>query len=152
MCWPHDIDLWVERNNGRTLTLYDLGRIPWSIRAGFTAVLRRRGWGMTVAGSSVRYRRRIRAFDRFEMRTRAVGWDARFVYSEQSMWRPDGVCANHVLIRSALTSPDGIVPPEEFAAEMGIDRASPPLPAWVAAWVEADATRPWPPMQPGPAG
>ena len=25
--------------------------------------------------------------------------------------------------------------------------AAPPLPGWVRAWIEADAARPWPPMQ-----
>ena len=26
-CLPWDLDLWMELNNGRTLTLYDMGRI-----------------------------------------------------------------------------------------------------------------------------
>ena len=34
ICWPWDIDLWMELNNGRTLTLFDLGRIPLAIRTG----------------------------------------------------------------------------------------------------------------------
>ena len=33
-CWPWDLDPWVELNNGRTLTLYDLGRIPMAQRTG----------------------------------------------------------------------------------------------------------------------
>ena len=28
ICWPWDLDMWMELNNGRTLTLYDLGRVP----------------------------------------------------------------------------------------------------------------------------
>ena len=32
MCLPWDIDLWMELNNGRTLTLYDLGRLPLAKR------------------------------------------------------------------------------------------------------------------------
>ena len=27
ICWPWDIDLFAEMNNGRVLTLYDLGRM-----------------------------------------------------------------------------------------------------------------------------
>jgi len=26
-CWPQDIDLFIEMNNGRILTIFDLGRI-----------------------------------------------------------------------------------------------------------------------------
>ncbi|MET4101349.1 acyl-CoA thioesterase FadM [Roseovarius sp. MBR-78] len=147
-CLPWDIDLWRELNNGRTLTLYDLGRIPLAGRVGLIAVLRRKRWGLTMAGASVRYRRRIRVFERVEMRSRLVGWDARFLYIEQSMWSRDGQCANHILYRSAVTGRGGIVPPGDVLAALGqADLAAPPLPGWVRAWIEADDARPWPPMQ-----
>lgn len=146
ICWPWDLDFWFELNNGRTLTLYDLGRVPAANRMGLTRVLAKKRWGMTVAGSTVRYRRRVRAFDRITMRTRGVGWDSRFIYVQQSMW-VRGECTSHVLIRMAVTGKTGIVPPAEVMAAMGHDTVSPPLPEWVGAWIMADAARPWPPMQ-----
>ena len=39
LCLPWDIDIWMELNNGRTLTLYDLGRIPLGQRTGLVPVL-----------------------------------------------------------------------------------------------------------------
>lgn len=146
-CWPWDLDPWVELNNGRTLTLYDLGRIPMAIRTGIIHTLRDNGWGITVAGNSVRYRRRIRALHRFTMVSRTIGWDARFLYIEQSMWRR-GECCNHMLLRGAITGPQGIVPPARLMQAAGHDAASPALPDWVAAWIAADAQRPWPPVLP----
>ena len=163
-CWPHDIDLWMELNNGRTLTLYDLGRLVLFHRTGLVPVMRKHGWAGTVAGSSVRYRRRIRMFDRIEMRSRLIGWDHRFVYVEQSMWRPQGDCANHILLRTAVTrvppaagkgsgkgavtgaaaGAGGLVPTAEVARAVG-EPVSPPLPGWVGAWIAADDERPWPP-------
>jgi len=147
ICLPWDIDIWMELNNGRTLTLYDLGRIPLAVRTGLARVLRRNRWGLTMAGASVRYRRRIRMFETVTMRSRALGWDDRFLYVEQSMWKADGGCANHILYRAAVTGPAGIVAPAEVARALGIGPAPPPLPAWVAAWIAADAQRPWPPAQ-----
>lgn len=144
VCWPWDLDLWVELNNGRTLTLYDLGRIPLVMRMGIVRTLRRRGWGITVAGNTLRYRRRVRMFDRVEMRSRCIGWDARFFYIEQSMWRGDD-CTSHMLLRSAITSPEGIVAPEQVLAAMGVAARGPDLPGWVKDWIAADARRPWPP-------
>ena len=144
VCWPWDLDLWVELNNGRTLTFFDLGRIPLAVRTGLAGVLRRKRWGITVAGNTVRYRRRVRMFDRLEMESRCIGWDARFIYMEQSMWR-HGECTSHMLLRSAVTSASGIVPVSEVLAELGVEQESPELPAWVRAWIAADATRTWPP-------
>jgi len=143
-CWPQDIDPWMELNNGRTLTLYDLGRLPLGARTGLHKVLKAKGWGMTVAGNSLRYRRRVRMFDVVEMRSRCIGWDHRFIYMEQSMWK-GGDCTSHMLIRSAVTSKAGIVPPKDVLSALGQPVESPLLPDWVQGWIAADATRPWPP-------
>lgn len=150
ICWPWDLDPWIELNNGRTLTLFDLGRIPMARRTGLVGILRRNRWGITVAGNSTRYRRRIRMFDRFTMVSFVVGWDQRFVYMEQSMWKR-GECCNHMLLRSAITSDQGIVPPARLMEALGRPPDSPSLPAWVDAWIAADAQRPWPPEIPDEA-
>jgi len=147
ICLPWDIDLWKELNNGRTLTLFDLGRIPLGQRVGLLEVLKGNSWGLTVAGASVRYRRRIRMFETIEMRSRAVCWDDKFTYIEQSMWKRSGECANHILLRTAVTGASGIVPPAQVMAELGPQASCPKAPDWVAAWIAADAERPWPPMQ-----
>ena len=143
-CLPWDLDPWVELNNGRTLTLYDLGRLPLARRTGIEAMLRQKGWGLTVAGSTTRYRRRVTVFARMDMHTRCIGWDNRFLYIEQSMWRGEE-CMSHVLIRKAIVSKAGIVAPADLASAMGASPESPPLPDWVQAWIAAEALRPWPP-------
>ncbi len=150
ICWPWDLDPWNELNNGRTLTLYDLGRVPMLWRSGLIEVLRHKGWGFTVAGASVRYRKRVRNLARFRMRSRVIGWDARFFYMEQSIWLGNGDCANHILLRMAVAGPDGIVPPAQVVQAAGEDPGSPPIPPWVTAWIDAEAQRPWPPMQEAP--
>jgi acyl-CoA thioesterase FadM len=148
LCWPWDLDPWVELNNGRTLTLYDLGRLPLGHRTGIHRVLKAQGWGMTVAGSSVRYRRRVTVFSQLMTCSRCLGWDDRFLYTEQSMWQ-GADCASQVLIRSAIVSKAGIVPPSDLAKATGASTVSPELPDWVKAWIAAEATRPWPPARQG---
>ena len=143
-CWPVDIDMFLEMNNGRVLTLYDLGRFGLSARVGLMQVLKREGWGLVVAGASIRYRARIMGLQRFTLRTRLLGWDARFFYFDQSMWRGE-TCCNQALVRTGVTEKGRLLGSDRVAAAMGSDPASPDLPEWVRAWAEADSTRPWPP-------
>jgi len=146
---PWDLDPWLELNNGRTLTLYDLGRIVLVKRLGMVGIMSREGWGMSVAGASVRYRRRLRVFQQVELRSRLIGWDARFLYLEQAMWRR-GACCSQALLRMAVTDDAGIVTTDRVAAAIGHDPAPPPLPGWVTAWIDAEAERPWPPLDAAP--
>jgi len=143
-CLPWDLDLWGELNNGRTLTLFDLGRIPLAQRVGLMKVLRREHWGLTMAGATVRYRRRVKMFHKVEMRSRALGHDDRFMYLQQSMWR-GGEAVNSVVYRGAVVDQNGIVPIARVLAAMGAQDWNPTLPDWVAGWIESEAKRPWPP-------
>jgi acyl-CoA thioesterase FadM len=143
-CRPWDADMFVEMNNGRILTLYDLGRFHLSVRIGLWDRLKENDWGLVVAGSSVRYRQRIRPFQRFRMKTRFLGWDQRFFYLEQGMYRGE-TCCNHALLRTGVTEKGRLAPVEKVARAMGVSPDPPALPDWVRAWAEADATRPWPP-------
>lgn len=142
--WPSDTDIFGELNHGRILTLYELGRWALTARTGVARLLFRDGFGFAVAGVSVRYRRRIPLWSRYEMRTRMLGWDARFYYMDQSMWLGD-VAANQLLLRAAFLKKGKSVPPAEIAARVGLGDESPALPDWAANWIEAEATRPWPP-------
>lgn len=144
ICWPWDLDFWMELNNGRTLTLYDLGRMPLAARTGLLGTMKRHNWGIVVAGNTTRYRKRVTAFQRFEMRSRCIGWDERFIYMEQAMYR-GGECTSHMLLRGAVTKQGKLLPTVHLLEAMGEPVESPPLPDWVTAWTEADAKRPWPP-------
>lgn len=144
ICWPWDVDPWLELNNGRTLTLYDLGRLPLAHRSGMLPVLRKMGWSMAVAGASVRYRRRVRMFQRITMQSKILGWDSRFFYFQQSMWNK-GEATSSILARMAVTDDKGILTPAKAAKELGWPETSPALPEYVSAWTMAEGKRPWPP-------
>ncbi len=145
MCWPWDLDMWLELNNGRTLTLYDLGRLVLAKRCGLLSLLKEKRWSMTMAGASVRYRRRIRMFERFGMRSRGICWDDRFFYIEQSIWKKNGECAGHIIYRSAFVDRTGIINPDVVVEALGEKIERPSIPEWIAKWVDAENNRPWPP-------
>ena len=143
--WPWDTDMYGELNNGRILTLGELGRWGMARRVGLLQSLKKRRAAMAIAGASVRYRRRIPLFTRYRIETRALGWDGRFFYLDVSMWMGDEA-ANQALLRTAFVGRGGVIDPGEVSAELGHEGPSPTLPDWVLAWTEAEATRPWPPI------
>ena len=145
ICWPWDLDMWGELNNGRTLSIFDLGRFGWAQRTGLMALLRGHKWGLTIAGASVRYRHRIRAFNLIEMRSRLIYWDEKFVYIEQIMLLKGGRCANQILYRSGVVDSNGMVPTTQVAKALGHTAEPPDCPKWAADWIAAEAVRPWPP-------
>ena len=142
-CWPWDIDPFRELNNGRTLTLYDLGRFELSERLGLIRLLKQNRWSFAVAGASVRWRHRVTMWQRMTMRTATLGWEGRWFYIGQSI-AVDGRPVSSLLARTAIRSREGTVTGEQLAAALGTDWA-PPLPGWVSAWTAADDQRPWPP-------
>ncbi len=144
LVWPWDIDIFLDLNNGRVLTLFDLGRFGLFQRMGLLRALKAQGWYGTVAGTAIRYRKRITVFQKLELRTRLVGWDDRFTYFEQAFWR-GGECAAHAVVRTAITSGRGIVPTSEVARALGLPEASPDLPDWIRHWSQAELVRDWPP-------
>ena len=145
-CMPQDIDIQMEMNNGRIITLFDLGRVPMFQRMGVLGSMAKAGWYGTIAGSSIRYRRRITLFQKLEIRSRAVGVDGRFFYIEQGIFRGEECCA-HALIRAAITTGKGIVPTDEVLDKIGMTATIPVLPDWARTWDRAETSRPWPPMQ-----
>ena len=146
ICWPWDIDMWGELNNGRALSLFDLGRHGFSLRAGLFSGYFRHKIHMPVAGVSVRYRHRIISFRRLEMRTRIIFHDERFLYFEQIVLLKDGRCAIQSLIRVAVVENAKLLCPKDAAKKvLGINLKLMRCPDWVKQWIKAEEQRSWPP-------
>ena len=143
-CRPWDIDMFLEVNNGRLLTLYDLGRFDFSIRVGLAKILKQKGWGLVVAGSSTRYRRRVRMFDKVTMHTRIAGFDQRWIYVMQSMWVRD-TATSSVLLRTGITQKGKVISVDEVLQAMNIEDWRPEPADWIKDWIHSEDNREWPP-------
>ncbi len=144
-CRLVDCDIFGEMNNGRILTLYEMGRFQAAVRIGLWALIKKHRWGLTVAGTSIRYRKRITPFEKYETRTRIATWDERFVYVEQGMFKMNGECASNVLFRIAVILKGRAVPTQELIKALNITEPRPEPAQWVTNWIDAEATRTWPP-------
>jgi acyl-CoA thioesterase FadM len=141
--WLGDIDVFWELNNGRHLTLMDLGRFDLAVRSGFLKVVHRQRWGLTVGGASVRFRHRVPPLSRVLLRTRVVGHDDRWLYFHQEIEKGDRVCSA-ALVRTAVIARGRVVPVDRVLEAMGRPGWEPELPRWVKAWIVAEGERPWP--------
>lgn len=137
-----DIDPYMELNNGRHLTLMDFGRFDLARRSGLLNVVKKKKWGLAVAGTSVRYRHRIKFGQRFKLHSQLVGYDERWFYFHQKTVRNNKI-HSAALIRTAVTSKNGIIPSREVMEAMNIHQVNYSVPDWVLAWAEADELRPW---------
>ncbi len=142
--WPWDTDMFGELNNGRILTLFELGRWQSLMRMGIAGPFFKERMSFAVAGVSVRYRKRIPVFQAYRIQTRVIGYGDRFVYIEQSMWQGETPC-HHMLIRAAVRKGGKTVLPRDFLERLGLPTEQPGFPEWARAWSDADELRPWPP-------
>jgi acyl-CoA thioesterase FadM len=137
--WPNDLDTNLHMNNGRYLTLLDLGRLDLLLRNGAIRHVMREKWYPVLAGCEIRFRRPLNLFQRFEIRTRIVAWDAKWIYLEQRILR-NGDLALHAYLKGVFVARGGgSVPVTRLLELMGVAQASPPMPEALAAWVEAES-------------
>ena len=137
-----DIDPFMELNNGRHLTIMDFGRFDLAMRSGLLKVIRKKKWGLAVAGASVRYRHRLKFRMKYKLHSQIVGYDDKWFYFHQKTVK-DGKIHSAALIRTAVTSSKGIVKSNDVLAAMGYDKIEYSVPDWVLAWAKADELRPW---------
>lgn len=141
---PWDIDPFGDLNNGRILTLTDVGRIGLAQRMGLVKVMRQNRWGLAMAGSAPHYRRRVVMWEKLTFHSRFVARDERFFFIEQTLYAA-GEPAFNVMCRTVITAKGRILPPSKVLAAIGHEDWNPAPPTWVAQWAKADSARPWPP-------
>jgi acyl-CoA thioesterase FadM len=134
---PNDLDVNFHMNNGRYLTLMDLGRLDLLLRLGIVRELRRRRWNPMVASLTIRYRRSLAPMRKYELRTRLLGWDERWLFLEQRFTRGGELMAVAV-VKALFVGPTGRVPPRELIEVTGLVIESPPIPEAVRRWEAAE--------------
>lgn len=133
--WPNDLDAALHVNNGRFLTLMDLGRYDWFIRIGLMRPALKLGWRPLVGASTIRYRRPLTGLKAYRFRTRLVCWDGKWLYFEQRLESRAGELMAIAHIRKLVMSPQGVVAPAEVLAMADWTGPSPPMPRAVSNWL-----------------
>lgn len=135
--WPNDLDTNGHMNNGRYLTLLDLGRLDLLLRMGAVRHAFANRWFPVLAACQVRFRKPLNLFQKFEIVTRITGWDEKWVFIEQKMTR-GGRTVMHAYLKGVFMGREGTVPISRLLEKMGVRAQPEPLPEAFAAWLEAE--------------
>ncbi|MBI5449781.1 MAG: thioesterase family protein [Gammaproteobacteria bacterium] len=130
---PNDLDINLHLNNGRYLSLMDLGRVDLMTRCGLTTHIIQQRWMPLVGAATMRYTRSLALFQRYTLHTRIVGWDDKWFFVEQRFMR-DGQLIASGRVRGLLRGRNGNIKTRTILEALGHDPVSPPLPENIDAW------------------
>ena len=142
--WPSDLDTSLHMNNGRYLTLMDIGRLDIMVASGLWRAVLRHGWTPIASAIKIRFRRELETFQRFQLETRLVAWDRASVIMEQTFLIDggprDGQIAAQALFKGGLydRKTKAFVEIARLMAEIGVTAESPPKTPEVEAFLKAD--------------
>jgi acyl-CoA thioesterase FadM len=132
--WPNDLDLNFHVNNGRYLTLMDLGRFDLVIRAGFFKPMLKNRMFPVLGALKMNFRRPLKLFQTYTLKTRLLAWDEKWLYLEQTFEVGGEVYAKGI-IQGLFMSPQGKVPSQFLMDCIHWDQPSPELPEGVGEWL-----------------
>jgi len=141
--WPLDLDANIHMNNGRYLSIMDLGRLDLIMRVGIMGEMLRRKWMPVLSAATIRYRIPLHPFQKFHLDTRVIWWDKKWFYMEQRFilcgGAKDGAVAAIAFVKGSFydRKTKTTVPSGDITALMGITE-TPPKPDYINSWDAAE--------------
>jgi acyl-CoA thioesterase FadM len=132
--WPNDLDVLRHMNNGRYFSIMDLARVDLMARSGLWPKLKQAGLYPVVVHESMSFRRSLKLFDRFIVRTTVVGWDDKHILMEQAFWRGDTEVAFALVKARFLKTSGGSIGTAELLGMADVMHPSPIAAEQVAAF------------------
>ena len=129
---PTDLDTNLHMNNGRYLSIMDLGRMDYVMRVGLLRIVIRNRWMPLVGSATIRYRRSLQPLDRFELVTRPVCWDDKWIYMEQRFERKGELIAQ-AYVKVLFKTAGRTLRSREILKALGQEQRSPHMPPAVEA-------------------
>ncbi len=142
--WPLDLDPSVHMNNGRYLTLMDLGRFDLMLGSGLWREVLRRRWTPIASAVAIRFQRELRPFQKFALETRLLCWTPSIVVMEQRFvidgGPRDGQVAARALFKGGIydRKEKKFVEIARLMAVIGVSEVSPPATPEVEAFLQAE--------------
>lgn len=142
--WPNDLDLNGHMNNGRYLSIMDIGRMDWVLRLGIAGYVIRNKYIPVLSASAMRYRLPLLPFQKYDLTTRIICWDEKWVFMEHRFiirgGKKDGAVAAIGLVKGSFFSKQtrGTIPTGEILTAIGEVLESPAMPDYISKWKDSE--------------
>lgn len=143
--WLTDLDANMHMNNGRYLSIMDLGRLDLMVRLGLIRNVLREKWMPVLSAATIRYRIPLMPLQKFTLETKVVWWDEKWFYMEQKFIIKEGKKAGAV---AAIAFVKGsfyckkqrrTVPTSDLVTLMGLTESDTPArPDYITSWQKAE--------------
>lgn len=130
---PTDCDFNLHLTNGRYFSLLDIARVEHLARMKLIGRLLKRRWLPVLNATEMTFIRPIAPLRKFDIVTRIVTWDDKYLYMEQRFESP-GTLHAVSLARAAFVCKRELVPPAMVVALAGYTGEAPPRPDIVEGW------------------
>lgn len=137
---PNDCDINFHLNNGRYLTFMDLGRVHLIAQAGFVRHLLRERLTPVMSAVEINFLRPLAPLQGFELISRILTWDEKYVYMEQR-FESNGELYAIATARGLFLRRGRSVAVGEVLRTLGVTLSPPPMPAIVSHWRELTALK-----------
>jgi acyl-CoA thioesterase FadM len=127
-------------NNGRYLSFMDLGRLHLVVQIGLLRIIVRNRWKPVLAAAEINFIRSLAPLQKFDLVTRVVTWDDKYVYMEQ-LFEARGVLCSHAFVKGLFLGPQGRVSNSTVLAMLGHEGAAPPMPEELRIWTELGSAK-----------
>lgn len=94
---PNDLDLNNHMNNGRFLTIMDIGRIDMVIKTGLGKIMLKNKWYPVVGSVNIIYLKSLSPFQKYNLETKTICWDEKWFYIEQRFLVNDRIIATAIV-------------------------------------------------------
>jgi len=142
---PNDLDFNMHMNNGRYMTLMDLGRFDLVLRAGLMKTMLKQKSVPILGAAQIRFRLPLLPFQKYELHTRIVAWDNKWAFIEQKFIIADGGSKQGAVAAVAVVKGSfydqknkRMVPTDEVLQASGIHENSPEMPTHILEWRKAE--------------
>jgi acyl-CoA thioesterase FadM len=80
--WPSDVDFWLHQNNVRYNSRCEEGRFHVMLRSGLGKYIREKEYVGGLSSNLVRFRRELKPFQQYCVKSRISGWDEKSFFIE----------------------------------------------------------------------